>query len=83
MSEGMAQASEIATHAGPDLRLEPDYYDFLSIKQVEEITGLKKTAIYERIAAGTFPKQRSLGGVASRWWRGEVRAWCRSCPAVD
>ena len=48
----------------------------LSRAQVEAMTGFKRSAIYQRIAAGTFPAPRrepSTGTV--RWLKSEIDAW--------
>lgn len=46
----------------------------IRLPQVIDRVGLKKTAIYKRIAAGTFPKQIKLG-FASGWLESEITAW--------
>jgi len=48
---------------------------FLRIKQVEAITGLSKSGIYARMAAGEFPKSFPLSGRAVAWRETEVAAW--------
>jgi prophage regulatory protein len=47
----------------------------LRLRQVEEATGLKKSAIYERIADGRFSKPISLGPQAVGWLESEVNDW--------
>jgi len=44
-------------------------------KQVEARTGLKKSTIYDRIKAGTFPAPISLGEKAVGWIESEIDAW--------
>jgi prophage regulatory protein len=46
----------------------------LRMPQVLDRVGLKKTVIYERIKAGTFPKPIKLGS-ASAWPESEVDNW--------
>lgn len=49
-------------------------------KQVEARTGLKRTAIFDRVKAGTFPKPVNLGNVLTIGWiESEVDDWIRSC----
>jgi prophage regulatory protein len=43
--------------------------------QVERATGLHRSSIYERMAAGTFPKPIPLGGRAVGWLQSEIAAW--------
>jgi prophage regulatory protein len=38
------------------------------------MAGLGRTAIYERMAKGTFPKNIKLG-TSSRWVDREIQAW--------
>jgi prophage regulatory protein len=39
------------------------------------ITGLQRSALYERIARGEFPKPVTIGSAAVRWIEAEVVAW--------
>lgn len=45
------------------------------LPEVRAQTTLSKSSIYERIAAGTFPKQVSLGGRSVAWLQSEIEAW--------
>ncbi len=49
---------------------------FIKRQPVEQITGLSCSEIYRRIAAGTFPKQITLGPKSVVWIESEVLAWC-------
>jgi len=46
----------------------------LRLPQVMARVGLKKSAIYKMIAAGTFPKQIKLGA-ASGWLESDIQKW--------
>lgn len=49
-------------------------------KQVEARTGLKRTAIFDRIKAGTFPKPVNLGNpLVIGWVESEVYDWIQAC----
>ncbi len=50
---------------------------FLRRRAVEELTGLPRSSIYERIAAGTFPKPVPLGGRSVGWAETEIIEWQR------
>jgi prophage regulatory protein len=50
---------------------------FLRIKDVMARTGLTRTAIYRRIADGTFPKQVPLGPATVAWRESELEAWMK------
>ncbi|HXI58588.1 MAG TPA: AlpA family transcriptional regulator [Polyangia bacterium] len=49
--------------------------------KVEEMTGLKRSSIYEYMAAGTFPKPVRIGPRAVGWLEPEIVAWQKSCIA--
>lgn len=49
---------------------------FIKRQDVESITGLSCTEIYRRVAAGTFPKQVTLGPKCVVWIEAEIYAWC-------
>lgn len=46
----------------------------IDLREVTRLTGLGRTAIYERMARHDFPKAVKLG-TSSRWVDAEVQAW--------
>jgi len=44
-------------------------------KEVEQITGRSRSAIYEGMAAGTFPKPIKIGARAVAWPESVIRNW--------
>jgi len=44
-------------------------------KEVEAITGRSRSAIYEGMAAGTFPKPVKIGVRAIAWPESVIRHW--------
>jgi len=46
--------------------------------EVEGLTGLSRSSIYERVAAGTFPKPINLGGSAVGWLERELEEWLQA-----
>jgi len=48
---------------------------FLRRRTVETKTGLSRSTIYARIAAGTFPKPVRIGPRAVAWLESDVEAW--------
>lgn len=46
----------------------------LPLAEVMSRVGLRKTAVYDRVARGDFPAPVSLG-TTSRWVESEVEAW--------
>lgn len=48
---------------------------FLRLNQVEELTGFKRSHIYNLIKAGRFPAQIKLGIRAVAWDSTSIEAW--------
>jgi prophage regulatory protein len=48
---------------------------FLRRPEVEKITGLPRSSIYERMAEGNFPKPVPLGGRSVAWLEAEIIDW--------
>jgi prophage regulatory protein len=47
-------------------------------RRVSELTGLQRSALYERVSRGTFPRPVRIGSAAVRWVEGEVREWIQA-----
>lgn len=47
-------------------------------KQVEARTGLRRSTIYAKIAAGEFPASIRLGARSVGWVESEISDWLRS-----
>jgi prophage regulatory protein len=47
----------------------------MRLKEVMHVSGLGRSSIYSYIAAGKFPKSRSLGGGIVGWDSIEVQRW--------
>ncbi len=54
----------------------------LRLPAVEAQTGLKKTALYEKVKAGDFPRPVAIGTRARGWLASEVAAWIESRAAL-
>jgi prophage regulatory protein len=52
-------------------------YNILRLPQVKSQTGLSRSAIYQRISDGNFPKQINLGGRAVGWLAADVENWIK------
>jgi prophage regulatory protein len=48
---------------------------FLRRPEVEDVTGLPRSSIYEGMAAGTFPKPVLIGAKAVAWLEAEIIDW--------
>lgn len=47
----------------------------LRLSDVKARTGLARSTIYDRIKAGSFPSQVSLGARAVGWLESDIEAW--------
>lgn len=47
----------------------------IRLPAVKALTGLSRSTIYQRVAAGNFPKPVNLGARAVGWLASEVDAW--------
>lgn len=47
----------------------------LRLPEVMDRVGLRRSAIYQRMSEGRFPKCRSLGPKCSVWVEAEIDAW--------
>ena len=54
-------------------------YNIDRLPKVVSNTGLSRSAIYARIAEGTFPKQINLGGRAVGWLEADIQNWIKKC----
>ena len=50
----------------------------LTLREVEQLVGLRSTCIYGLIAAGAFPRPAPLGSWVRRWALHEIEAWLES-----
>lgn len=46
--------------------------------EVERVTGLPRSTIYDKMAKGEFPQSVKIGARAVGWLENEVAAWQRS-----
>ena len=50
----------------------PEKKRILRLPEVKFITGLSKSTVYSRVAAGLFPRQVSMGGKAVGWFSSDI-----------
>jgi len=53
----------------------------LTIKELENIVGFKKSTIYKFMNEGKFPKQIKIGK-SSRWKMSEIKQWMEQITSV-
>ena len=52
------------------------------MREVIDLTGLGKTAIYKQMNAGEFPRPRQVAARAVRWRASDIDAWIAALPAA-
>ena len=70
-TEDGASADQASLPGPPPARL-------LRLPEVIDRVGLRRSAIYQRMSEGRFPKSRSLGPKFTVWVEEEIDAWIRS-----
>ena len=53
----------------------PEDLTLVRMPDVEIASGLKRSAIYKRIADGTFPAPIKITSRCSAWIKGEINEW--------
>ncbi len=53
------------------------------LPQVRNEIGLGKTAIYQMVRTGQFPRPRRLGARSVAWRRKDVEGWIASRPTTE
>lgn len=53
----------------------------IRLPEVMRRVGLKRSAIYQRMREGRFPKSRSLGPKCAVWVEADIDAWIASIAA--
>ncbi len=51
----------------------------LRIKDVLNVTGLKRSGLYQRVSDGNFPKPIQIGPRCVAWVASEVDSWIGKC----
>jgi len=69
--EDGASADQTTPQIPPPARL-------LRLPEVIDRVGLRRSAIYQRMSEGRFPRSRSLGPKCAVWIEAEIDAWIRS-----
>ena len=67
-----------STVAGPpqlSAGVEPRPARLLRLPEVMARVGLKRSAIYQRMTEGRFPRSRSLGAKCAVWVEAEIDEW--------
>ena len=74
----MTAIDQIHSPADPSQPALPPPARLLRLPEVMARVGLKRSAIYQRMSEGRFPKSRSLGPKCAVWIEAEIDDWVRS-----
>lgn len=55
----------------------------IRLKELLTLVPLSRSTIYDRMAAGTFPRSLDLGGGVVAWRLGDVEEWVASRPETS
>lgn len=80
MTENSKTVEATVTAAGIELTSAPPPR-LLRLPEVMSRVGLRRSAIYQRMSEGRFPKCRSLGHKCSVWVEAEINAWVEAVAA--
>ena len=50
----------------------------IRIKSVLQLTGLSRSTLYRKVAAGSFPKQIKIAERCAGWRQSAIDAWLRN-----
>lgn len=75
MSPTRLNTDSSAAPARTDVIPVPPAPRLIRLAEVISRVGLKRSAIYQRMSEGRFPKSRSLGGKCTVWVEAEIDAW--------
>lgn len=79
----MHAGSQVEKSAHPDLETLSRSGRLLRLPAVIERVGLKRSAIYQRMSDGRFPRSRSLGPKCVVWAEAEIDDWVRNVIGGD
>jgi prophage regulatory protein len=49
--------------------------DLIALPEVERLTGIRRSMIYNLMNSGRFPRQIRLSYKVARWQRAEIQSW--------
>ncbi|WP_103001186.1 AlpA family phage regulatory protein [Sphingobium sp. SA916] len=64
------------TPSGPDVPTSRSTSAFLRLPEVMRRTGLKRSTLYNKISAGSFPAQIHISSNCAGWREEEINEWC-------
>lgn len=73
----MTSVNQALSTAIPLPPAQPQPTRLLRLPEVMTRVGLKRSAIYQRMSEGKFPKSRSLGPKCAVWVEAEIDDWIR------
>lgn len=81
MASTQLNTESAASLARTDASPVPPAPRLIRLPEVMSRVALKRSAIYQRMSEGRFPKSRSLGGKCTVWVEAEIDAWINSVAA--
>lgn len=75
MAPAQLKTESSALLARADVIPAPPAPRLIRLPEVMSRVGLKRSAIYQRMSEGKFPKSRSLGAKCTLWVESEIDEW--------
>lgn len=78
----MRECTTAASHKdGTDTPAPHQFDRLIRLPEVMERVGMKRSAIYQRMREGRFPRSRSLGSRCAVWMESEIEDWIANISA--
>lgn len=79
----MTALDQTNSPAAPSHPMQSPPARLLRLPEVMARVGLKRSAIYQRMSEGRFPKSRSLGPKCAVWVEAEIERWIAEIANAD
>lgn len=68
-------STSILPATAPSENAPPSFGRLIRLPEVMDRVGMKRSAIYQRMREGSFPRSRSLGSRCAVWVEAEIEEW--------
>ena len=79
MAEPEGEGAELSGTVNRDARFQ---VRLVRLPEVMARVGMRRSAIYQRMRDGSFPRSRSLGSKCTVWIESEIDDWIKSVEAT-
>jgi predicted DNA-binding transcriptional regulator AlpA len=79
IQQALALLTEQAKEASRPSEPHAQHDRLIRLPEVQTLTGLRRSAIYEQMQRGTFPRSVKVGPRAAVWSESSIQAWIAEC----